>query len=271
MKCSKTNENAPTSARNKQGNKIYSKSTNAVETPSRAFGAMSQSTKKNAAILRAAYTTWKIAASRISLKQFLSFDEVLLCGSKILNDVKDALIFCKTSKEAIKRFNEYARPIPKVASNAMLAIENGEQEANQARQKLLAVFFEDCAEFLESVFDDIAEDTENNNQAATAIYQISNIAAGVSALQEESERKHKEAQKRGRKNQKAGVENGNQSTKDAALWNQIMTECRNLEKQSPHLSFSSIAKNVSGKHLKADEKTPIKSAKTIQNRWSKKK
>ena len=80
----------------------------------------------------------------------------------------------------------------------------------------------------------------------------------------ELERKKKNAQKTGRKNQRNGEKNDNGRKTDAKLKNQIMTEVRQTVKNN-HCSQSNACQIVANKHLKADGKTPIFSKRTIEN------
>ena len=94
--------------------------------------------------------------------------------------------------------------------------------------------------------------------------QLADAQKAAGWTKQELERKKKNAEKTGRKNQRKGEKNGNGRKTDARLKNQIMTEVqqtmrRNKCKQSP------ACRIVANKHLKADGKTPIFSKRTIEN------
>ena len=83
-------------------------------------------------------------------------------------------------------------------------------------------------------------------------------------LKSEEARKKSNRKKVGRENQRNGEKNDNGRKTDEKLKNQIMTEVRQTMKKNK-CSQSSACRIVCEKHLKADDKTPIFSKRTIEN------
>lgn len=94
--------------------------------------------------------------------------------------------------------------------------------------------------------------------------QLAATNANSEWLKSEEQRKKSKREKTGRKNQRDGEKNDNGRKTDEKRKNQIMTEVRQTMKKNK-CSQSSACRIVCEKHLKADDKTPIFSRRTIEN------
>jgi len=108
---------------------------------------------------------------------------------------------------------------------------------------------------------DLANIQSDTTAAAINAADAKNAAVWT---KQELERKKRNAQKTGRKNQHTGEKNGNGRKTDTRLRNQIMTEVQQTMKKNK-CTQSNACQIVANKHLKADGKTPIFSKRTIEN------